>query len=1020
MIKSTNNNILLIQALSSTNNPSLKQDGYEEMNPITAMMTNSTMDQSTFYVCKRNGDCEEISFDKITKRLKKLSAGLAVHVHELAQTIISKIYNGIATREIDELAADTCANKMTLHPDYGRLAGRIIISNHHKFTSSSFSETVQQLWENKDVLGKPCPLVNKGFYDLVMTNKDKINSSLNYDRDYNFDYFGFKTLERAYLLKVGARVVERPQHMFMRVSLAIHRDDIKEAIKSYHEMSEGYFTHATPTLFNMGTQREQAASCFLMVVQDDSIEGIYETLKQTAIISKLAGGIGVSIHNIRAKGSYIRGTNGDSRGIVPMLKNFNETACYVDQGGNKRKGSFAIYLEPWHADIEEFLLLRRNTGDEKLRARDLFYALWMPDLFMQRVEADQPWTLMCPDECPGLSDVYGAEFKELYERYEREGRGRKQVSAQELWKTIIDSQIETGMPYITYKDAVNAKSNQKNLGTIKSSNLCNEIVEYTSKDEIAVCNLLSVALPKFLDRPVFTEAFRVYSKSGCRYCDLTKALLNRLGYKYEEINLDDDARRKEFFMDLNAANAEALKAAGKLECDPVSGACIMPPGSKISTVPQIFLGTGEQQQRVGGYHDLLEFVKPQFNFRKLREITKMATRNLNKVIDYNYYPLPETERSNRRHRPIGIGIQGLADVFAQLRLPFESAEAVALSAKIAEHMYLAACQASMDLARKRKTILQEYRRAVKKPTAERTPEDELIVAEYPKKYMIIPEEVDKLPMSLAGAYSSFVGSPAANGQLQFDLWGVEPSAELAGEWSELKKAIKTHGLRNSLLMAMMPTASTSQILGNNECIEPYTNNIYTRQTLAGLFTIINKYLIQDLIDLGLWSQEMKDRIIMAGGSIQELLDIPEHIRALYKTVWEIKQKSVIDHAVARSPYVCQTQSMNLFMRDPTQRKINAMHFHAWKSGLKTGIYYLRTQAKVQGAKFSVDLAKYNNTSITGTNPSTANSTGAGTTPSPSRHNQVVLEQHQGQQVVSGAAQYQSLGPEPEECLNCSA
>jgi ribonucleoside-diphosphate reductase alpha subunit len=971
-------------------------------------------DQSTFYVCKRNGDREEISFDKITKRLKKLSAGLAVHVHELAQTIISKIYNGIATREIDELAADTCANKMTLHPDYGRLAGRIIISNHHKFTSSSFSETVQQLWENKDVLGKACPLVNKGFYDLVMANKDKINSSLNYDRDYNFDYFGFKTLERAYLLKVGARVVERPQHMFMRVSLAIHRDDIKEAIKSYHEMSEGYFTHATPTLFNMGTQREQAASCFLMVMQDDSIEGIYETLKQSAIISKLAGGIGISIHNIRAKGSYIRGTNGDSRGIVPMLKTFNETACYVDQGGNKRKGSFAIYLEPWHADIEEFLLLRRNTGDEKLRARDLFYALWMPDLFMQRVEADQPWTLMCPDECPGLADVYGAEFKELYERYEREGRGRKQVSAQELWKTIIDSQIETGMPYITYKDAVNSKSNQKNLGTIKSSNLCNEIVEYTSRDEIAVCNLLSVALPKFLERPVFTEPFKVYSKSACRYCDLAKALLGRLGYKYEEINLDDDARRKEFFIDLNSANAEALKAAGKLECDPVSGACMMPAGSRISTVPQIFMG----EQRVGGYNDLLEFVKPVFNFKKLREITKMATRNLNKVIDYNYYPLPETERSNRRHRPIGIGIQGLADVFAQLRMPFESAEAVALSAKIAEHMYLSACQASMDLARKRKSILQEYRRAIKKTQAERTPEDEQIVAEYPKKYFIIPEEVDKLPMSLAGAYSSFVGSPAANGQLQFDLWGVEPSTELAGEWSELKKAIKTHGLRNSLMMAMMPTASTSQILGNNECIEPYTNNIYTRQTLAGLFTIINKYLIQDLIDLGIWSPEMKDRIIMAGGSIQELMDIPEHIRALYKTVWEIKQKSVIDHAVARSPYICQTQSMNLFMRDPTQRKINAMHFHAWKSGLKTGIYYLRTQAKVQGAKFSVDLAKFNTAQQPG---AMAHANPLNSSVSPSRHQSVVLEQQLGQS--SGATQsvqYQSLAPEPEECLNCSA
>lgn len=990
---------------TTTNNteniPHLSQTSTTTTSAIVMSNLQQTDDMSAFYVTKRNGEKEEISFDKITKRLKKLSSGLSVNVHELAQTIITKIYNGIQTREIDELAADTCANRSSTHPDYGKLAGRIIISNHHKFTSSSFSETVQQLWDNKDRLGKHSPLVNRGFYDLVMLNKDKLNSSLNYDRDYMFDYFGFKTLERAYLFKVGKRVVERPQHMFMRVSLAIHRDDIKEALKSYHEMSEGYFTHATPTLFNMGTPREQAASCFLMVMQDDSIEGIYETLKQSAIISKLAGGIGISVHNIRAKDAYIRGTNGDGRGLVPMLRNFNETACYVDQGGNKRKGSFAIYLEPWHADIEDFLMLRRNTGEEKQRARDLFYAIWMPDLFMQRVESDQHWTLMCPDECPGLADVYGDEFKTLYEKYETEGRGRKKIRAQDLWMTLIESQIETGMPYITFKDAVNRKSNQKNLGTIKSSNLCNEIVEYTSPDEIAVCNLLSVALPKFLERPVVVDIFKMYSKSGCKYCDLSKTLLTRLGYKYEEINLDDDSKRKEFFIGINSAKAEELKQSGELNCTE-DGVCMMPPGSRISTVPQIYIGG----TRIGGYNDLVEYLKPQFNFRKLRDITKMATRNLNKVIDYNYYPLPQTETSNRRHRPIGIGIQGLADVFAQLRMPFESQEAIDMSRKIAENMYLAACQASMDLARKRKKPLQEYRRILKKSESDRTPDDIQILTEYPGKYFIYPDEIEKLPMSVAGAYSSFVGSPTSNGQLQFDLWNIEPSAELSAEWAELKKDIKTHGMRNSLLMAMMPTASTSQILGNNECIEPYTNNIYTRQTLAGIFTIINKYLIQDLIDLGMWSAEMKDRIIMNDGSIQELTDIPEHIRILYKTVWEIKQKSILDHAVARSPFVCQTQSMNLFVKDPTQRKINLMHFHAWKSGLKTGIYYLRTKAKTRGDKFSIDMSKYQKAS------------------SPSKHDNTTLSYDPTNPIISGTneiyQQMSSNGVGIEECLNCSA
>ncbi len=965
-------------------------------NTQDSTMFSNTQDASdTYYVTKRNGDKEEVSFDKITKRIKKLSTGLNLNCIELAQSIISRIYPGIYTRQIDELSAEICASRMTVNPDYGKLASRIIISSHHKFTTSSFSEAVQQLWDNTDVRGNPSPIVNRDFYNLVMKNKEKINSSINYDRDYNLDYFGFKTLERSYLLKVNDKTVERPQHMFMRVSLALHRDDIKEAIKSYHEMSEGYFTHATPTLFNMGTQREQASSCFLMTMREDSIEGIYDTLKQCALISKNAGGVGLSIHNIRAKGAYIRGTNGHGNGIVPMLRVFNNTARYVDQGGQKRMGSIAIYIEPWHADFEDFLMLRRNTGIEEERCRDLFYAVWMPDLFMERVAADGTWTLMCPDECPGLSDCYGDDFKKLYERYEAEGRGRKTVSAQQLWMTLIDSQIETGMPYITYKDAVNRKNNQKNLGVIKSSNLCNEIVEYSSPDEIAVCNLVSIALPKFMERPVFQDPIRIYSRSACKYCDLSKALLTRYGYKYEEINLDDDSTRKTFFTDLNTKHIAELEAAGKLECK--DGVCQMPVGGsgRISTVPQIFIG----DRRVGGYNELMEAIKPVFNFEKLREITKMAVRNLNKLIDYNYYPVPETERSNRRHRPIGVGVQGLADVFAIMRIPYESPAAINMSAKIAEHMYLAACQASMDIARKRKKPVGDYRRIAKKPEAERTTEEVEQMAELQAKHFIYPEEVEKLPMGLAGAYSSFVGSPASNGQLQFDLWGVSPSPELAEEWAAVKDGISKHGLRNSLMIAYMPTASTGQILGNNASAEPFTNNIYTRQTLAGTFTVVNKYLVNDLIDLGLWNAEMKDRIIMANGSVQEIEAIPTHIRELYKTVWEVKQKAVIDHAVARSPFICQTQSMNLFVQEPTQRKINAMHFHAWRSGLKTGIYYLRTRAKMQAQKFSVEAAN--------THPATQ-SAPVQATGSPSRH-----------QAPSTQPSI-LLAPEPEDCLNCSA
>ena len=934
---------------SQDNHSTNKIQGNTTSNIIqSTSSTNHKMSNSepgTMYVTKRTGEREEVSFDKISKRIKKLSDKLFINTMELAQTIISQIYDGITTMQIDELTAEICASRMTQHPHYGILAKRIIISNHHKNTSPSFSEVIQQLWNNVDYHGVHTPIINKHLYDMTMENKSKINTVIDYNKDYNFDYFGFKTLERAYLLKINGKVIERPQHMIMRVCLGIHKDDIKEALRSYKMMAEGYFTHATPTLFNVGTQKEQAFSCFLLQMQDDSIRGIYKTLTDCALISQCAGGIGIAAHKIRAKGSSIRGTGGISNGIVPMLKNFNETARYVDQGGGKRKGSIAIYLEPWHADIEDFLHLRRNTGAETERARDLFYAMWIPDLFMERVKVDGDWTLMCPDECPGLHTSYGDEFKELYEKYEREGRGRKTIKAQRIWQTMIDSQIETGTPYIGYKDHVNNKSNQKNLGVIQSSNLCNEINEYTAPDEHAVCCLLSIALPKYLEPVEVKDTVKVYSKTDCKFCTAAKNILTRKGIKYEEILLDDDQTRKDTISQLNQ---DAVK------CE--DGTCSVE-GGLIKSVPQIYFG----DRRVGGYKELLEELKPKYNFEKLREATKMAVRNLNKLIDYNYYPVTETETSNRRHRPIGIGVQGLADVFAKLRIPFDSTQAVQISRDIAEHMYLAAIQASMDISRKRKKHVQDYRRLLKKQEThpeEFTEEEADKMKELQEKYFIYKDEVEKLPMSLAGAYSTFVGSPASNGQLQFDLWGVEPNTQLVDEWVQVKDDIKKHGLRNSLLMAMMPTASTSQILGNNECIEPYTNNIYTRQTLAGTFTIVNKHLIQDCIDLGIWNQELKDRIILANGSVQDITDIPKFIREQYKIVWEMKQKWLVDHAVARAPFICQTQSMNIFMNDPTPNKINKLHFYAWDKGLKTGIYYLRSKAKTQSQKFSVDMSKY--------------------------------------------------------------
>ncbi|WP_412465889.1 ribonucleoside-diphosphate reductase subunit alpha [Pedobacter sp. KLB.chiD] len=752
------------------------------------------------FVLKRDGRKEPVQFDKITARIQKLCYGLnsdLVDPIDVAKKVIEGLYDGVTTSELDNLAAETAASLTTKHPDYALLASRIAVSNLHKNTTKSFSGTMKMLYEYFDPKAqKEAPLIADDIYEIIEKNKDILDSSIIYDRDFGFDYFGFKTLEKSYLLKVNGQIVERPQHLFMRVSVGIHKEDIESAIKTYNLMSERWFTHATPTLFNAATPKPQMSSCFLLTMQDDSIEGIYDTLKQTAKISQSAGGIGLSIHNIRATGSYIGGTNGTSNGIIPMLRVFNDTARYVDQGGGKRKGAFAIYLEPWHADVFEFLDLRKNHGKEEMRARDLFYALWINDLFMQRVKDNGEWTLFCPHEAPGLADCFGAAFEELYTKYEAEGRGRKTIKAQELWFAILDSQIETGTPYMLFKDAANSKSNQQNLGTIKSSNLCTEIIEYTSKDEVAVCNLASLALPRFV----------------------------------------------------------------------INGA---------------------------------------FDHQKLYDVTYQATLNLNKIIDHNYYPVQEAENSNRRHRPVGLGVQGLADAFILLRLPFESDEAKRLNKDIFETIYFASMSASHDLA---------------------------------VKY---------------GPYQTFKGSPLSEGKFQFDLWNVTPDSG-RWDWDTLREKVVKDGVYNSLLVAPMPTASTSQILGNNECFEPYTSNIYTRRVLSGEFVVVNKHLLKDLVALGLWNNDMKNKIILANGSIQAIPEIPDYIKELYKTVWEIKMRNIIDMAADRGAYICQSQSLNLFVNAPNTSKLTSMHFYAWEKGLKTGMYYLRTQAASQAVKFTVE------------------------------------------------------------------
>lgn len=756
------------------------------------------------YVVKRDGRREPVMFDKITDRVRKLCYELneLVDPVKVAMRVIEGLYDGVTTSELDNLAAETAASMTITHPDYAQLAARIAVSNLHKNTKKSFSETMSDMYHYVNPrTGQEAPLLSDEVYETIMANAEVLDSTIIYNRDFNYDYFGFKTLERSYLLKLNGQIAERPQHMLMRVSVGIHLGDIESVIETYELMSKKFFTHATPTLFNSGTPKPQMSSCFLLSMKDDSIDGIYDTLRSTAKISQSAGGIGLSIHNVRATGSYIRGTNGTSNGIVPMLRVFNDTARYVDQGGGKRKGSFAVYIEPWHADIFDFLDLRKNHGKEEMRARDLFLAMWIPDLFMKRVQEDSTWTLMCPNECPDLYSVHSEEFDALYLGYEAANKGRKTIKARELWEKILESQIETGLPYMLYKDAANRKSNQKNLGTIRSSNLCTEIMEYTSADEIAVCNLASISLPMFVE---------------------------------------------------------------------------------------------------GG----------KFNHEFLYQVTKRITRNLNKVIDRNYYPVKEAENSNMRHRPVGLGVQGLADAFILMRLPFTSDAAKKLNQEIFETIYFAAVTASMEEAK------------------------------------------------VEGPYSSFKGSPISQGEFQYNLWGLKDE-DLSGrwDWASLRKEVMEHGVRNSLLMAPMPTASTSQILGNNEAFEPYTSNIYTRRVLSGEFIVVNKHLLEDLVNLGLWNENLKQEIMRANGSVQNIDIIPQDIKELYKTVWELSMKDIIDMSRQRGYFVDQSQSLNLFMENANFSKLTSMHFYAWQSGLKTGMYYLRTKSAVDAIKFTLNNDK---------------------------------------------------------------
>jgi len=873
-------------------------------------------------VKKRNGTTEDVSFDKILSRLSLLCISeefvkkLVIDPTVIAQKVCSELYDGVTTSELDILSSEISIALYSKHLDYSTLSSRIIISNHHKKTKGVFSDIIEELYKND--------IVHKYLFDLVQLNKQSINEKINYSRDYSLDFFGFKTLEKSYLLKCNGTIMERPQDLFMRVSLCIHRDCLEKAFETYDYISQKYFIHATPTLFNAGTKREQLASCFLLSMQDDSIEGIFNTLKDCALISKYAGGIGLHLHNIRANGSYIAGTNGTSNGLVPMLRVFNDTARYVDQGGGKRNGSFAIYLEPWHADIFEFLELKKNHGNELERARDLFYALWIPDLFMERVKKDENWTIMCPHDCPGLSDCYGEDFNALYLSYELEGKGKK-VSARKLWNSILTTQIETGTPYLLYKDQCNKKSNQKNLGTIKSSNLCTEIIEYSDKDETAVCNLASISLPSCLEYTKFNSNFTIYSKDNCKFCEYTKKICEAQGLKHEIILMNERKDRIKLYQTIDDRE------------DVV-----------VDTMPQIYYNGSY----VGGFEAFDKLIKPTYNYNKLKEISKVLTNNLNKIIDYNFYPIPQTWKSNMRHRPIGIGVQGLANVFYAMGVSFDSDTAKTINKNIFETIYYGALEASMELSRSRQMLIMKALEEV----FESTDKDEKY-NHIRSKINCTDEELDKIFTSgrYAGSYLTFEGSPASRGELQFDLWHTNsnPKHNLKYDWDKLKMMIKEYGLRNSLLLAPMPTASTSQILGNYECFEPVMSNIYTRRVLAGEYLVLNNYLVKELMELNLWDNEMKDEIIRLDGSIQNVPNIPQHIKERYKTAWEIKQKNIIDMSADRGEYICQSQSLNLFIESPSIKILTSMHFYAWQKGLKTGIYYLRSRPSGKAIQFTL-------------------------------------------------------------------
>ena len=904
------------------------------------------------FVRKRNGNLEEVSFDKILTRVKSLGhfdgeEPLNINYSELTIKVIDQLYDSIGTSEIDELTAEQCASLTTQHPDFGKLATRVIISNHQKNTSDSFTHVMNQLYNFKDIHDVHHPMISKRLFDVVSNNSDKIDKKIVHTRDFNLDYFGIKTLERAYLMKINGVLVERPQYMWMRVALGIHMEDLEKAFQTYDLMSEKYFTHATPTLFNAGTPRPQMSSCYLLAMESDSIKGIYNTLSDCASISKWAGGIGLHIHNIRATGSHIRGTNGTSNGIVPMLRVFNNTARYCDQGGGKRNGSFAMYLEPWHADIEDFREMKKNHGDEEIKARDLFYALWIPDLFMERVRDDGDWTLMCPDKCPGLSDVYSDKFNELYKRYESEGKGNKTMKARKLWFHILDSQIETGTPYILYKDSANEKSNQKNLGTIKSSNLCTEIIEYSDDKETAVCNLASIGLSKFVQPYKSIEPFVVYGRDGCVYCKLAKYHLEANNIRYTYVDLTNDNERQNFYKD--TSEKEGLE-------------------TPINTMPQIYIGF----ERIGGYDDLIKIVKPTFDYEKLHDVTKVVTHNLNKVIDLNFYPTDKTCESNMKNRPIGIGVQGLADVLCMMNLPFDSQEAREINKNIFETIYHGALESSMEESKQRSYgmgILKDfYNKGVFSFVSDKPfcKEYNIDMNTLGSQHGIVPirELLDlhlptraelELPKQYLGSYSTIIGSPISTGVLQFDEWGVSQTDRY--DWDALRSDIINHGIRNSLLLAPMPTASTSQILGNNECFEPFTSNIYLRRTLAGEFVVINKHLLKELIAIDLWDTDIKNNIIYNKGSVQGISQLPKCLKEKYKIVWEIPMKSIIDMAADRGPYICQSQSMNLWMENPDYKKLTAMHLYSWKKGLKTGMYYLRTKAKASAQQFTIEPTK---------------------------------------------------------------